>query len=109
MDKKEIAIVASALKAFETEIRTKYSFPEFRLIVKEETQRVRMLHSRYLITDQLGVVMERGFDLLMDDGMMREIGLDPRKDIRRVQDCVVAHCPDAGKVENVIRTLPDLP
>jgi len=95
MDKKEIAIVASALKGFENEIRTKYSFPEFRLIMKEETQRGRMLHSRYLITDQLGVVMERGFDLLMDDG--------------RIQDCVVAHCPDAGKVENVIRTLPDLP
>jgi len=109
MDNKEIAAVASALRSFESEIRKKYGFPEFRLILKEETRQARMLHSRYLITDQLGVVMERGFDLLMDDAMMRDIGLDPRRDRRRIQDCVVAYCPEAGKVESVIRTLPDLP
>jgi len=36
---------------------------------------------------------DAGFDLLMDEGMMRDIGLDPRKHMRRIQDGVVAHCP----------------
>jgi hypothetical protein len=107
-DKNEIAITVAALKAFEADIRTKHNFPLFTLTVKEETRQSRMLHGRYLLTDQLGIVMERGFDLLMDDQAMRDIGLDPHRHIRRVQDCLVAYSPDATKVESIVRTLPDL-
>jgi hypothetical protein len=107
-DRNEIAITIAALRAFEKDIRNKYNFPLFTLTVKEETRQTRMLHGRYLLTDQLGIVMERGFDLLMDDQAMKDIGLDPSKSARRLQDCLLAHCPDASKVEQVVRTLRDL-
>ncbi len=74
-DKNEIAITIAALRTFENDIRTKYNFPLFTLTVKEETRQTRMLHGRYLLTDQVGIVMERGFDLLMDDQAMKDIGL----------------------------------
>jgi hypothetical protein len=107
-DRNEIAIILAALKAFETDIRSKYNFPSFDLIVKEETRQSRMLHSRYLLTDQVGVLMERGFDLFLDDSAMRDMKLDPTRDVRRIQDCIVAYCPEAAKVEGVVRTLPNL-
>ena len=64
-----------------------------------------MLHSRYLLTDQLGVLIERGFDLLMDDNAIHDMGLDPTRDVRRIHDCIVASCPEAPKVESIVRTL----
>ena len=107
-DKNEIAITIAALRTFENDIRIKYNFPLFTLTVKEETRQTRMLHGRYLLTDQVGIVMERGFDLLMDDQAMKDIGLDPTKHIRRIQDCLLTHCPDASNVEQLVRTLRDL-
>jgi hypothetical protein len=107
-DRKEIGIVVRALKAFEQEVRSRYNFPQFAVIIKEETARARMLHSRYLITDQIGIMIERGIDLLVDDAGMRHMGLDPNRDARRIQDFVVTYCPEAAKVENVVRALPDL-
>ena len=108
-DRNEIAITVAALKAFEADIRSRHKFPLFTLIIKEEARQSRMLqHGRYLLTDQIGIVMERGFDLLMDDQAMRDMGLDPKRDIRRVHDCLVAYSPDATKIESVVRTLVDL-
>lgn len=107
-DKKEIAITVAALQHFQNEVRRKYNFPGFAVIIKEETGTARMFHARYLITDQVGVVMERGFDLLMDDSMMMDMGMDPRRNARRMLDCVVAFCPEASKVEAAVRMLPSL-
>jgi len=103
-DNNEIAIILAALKTFEADVRTKYKIPSFTVIAKEETRQSRMPHGRYLLTDQLGVLIECGFDLLLDDGAMPELKRDPARDLRRIRDCVVAHCPDATRA----RALQDL-
>jgi hypothetical protein len=107
-DNKEIGIIVAALRAFENDIRNKFNFPSFVLSVKEETRQSRMLHGRYLLTDQIGIAVERGFDLLMDDSAMKDMGLDPVRQARRVQDCLLAYSPDASKVDLLVRTLRDL-
>jgi hypothetical protein len=76
-DNKEIGIIVAALRAFENDIRNKFNFPSFVLSVKEETRQSRMLHGRYLLTDQIGIAVERGFDLLMDDSAMKDWVLTP--------------------------------
>ena len=107
-DKREIAIAIAALRVFEAEIRASYALPEFSIFIKEETAKARMLHGRYLITDQIGIIVERGFDLLMSPEMMRDAGYDPASAEVRIQDSVIACCRDFSRVDQLVRTLPDL-
>ncbi|MCL1469147.1 hypothetical protein [Argonema antarcticum] len=96
----KIRTFVASLRQFESEMRHTHSFPNFKLIIKKETQANQMPHDRYLITNQVAISIARGFDLL----------LDKRKDPypRRVRDVTIAYCSEAAKIEQAVRSLPDL-
>jgi hypothetical protein len=66
------------------------------LIIKDETQGSQMPHDRFLVTNQVAVSIGRGFNLLFGGSS------------RLVRDVTVAYCSEPGKVEQYVRTLPDL-
>jgi len=66
------------------------------MTVKVESASQRMRHARFLFTDQVQILVERGFDLLRADG--------------RVRDAVLSiEVPDPGAIEAEYRALPDAP
>lgn len=77
-----------------------------RIFVKDES-REEMDHNRYVITDQIAVSIDRGLDPFWSDARMRQEGLNPVRDERRVKDIFIAKC-DAGLPEVRARLLPDL-
>ena len=74
--------------------------PHFRLIIKKETTAHQMPHNRYLLTNQVALSIDRGFDLLKTS----------RKSLypRSIRDVRIDYCSEAEKVEQYVRTLPDL-
>jgi hypothetical protein len=76
------------------------------MFLKEESNTAQCPHGRYLITDQLALLVERGFDLLWDDGRMRSAGLHPALDPRRVRDVAVVRCDSCNSAETQARLLP---
>jgi hypothetical protein len=104
----EIQVALKALKHFEEQMQKLTGFP-FHIIVKRETRQDTLPHARYLITDQVALLIERGFDLLWSDEQMTRHGLPPSSQPRRIRDVVVASCPDhPGQIEKAVRALPDL-
>jgi hypothetical protein len=95
------------LRQWETQMNASGA-PRLRLYIKKETHKGVLPHARYLITDQIAVLVDRGFELLLSDSQMRVAGLDPRCDERRLRDCVVALTPDVASTMREIRHLPDL-
>lgn len=67
-----------------------------------------MLHRRFLITEQTGVLVERGFELLWDDSEMIKRGFTPNVDPRPLWDVTVAYCRDEDKIETAMRKLPNV-
>jgi hypothetical protein len=98
VDNKQLKKLESCLRSFVKEIASETG-AHISLFLKEETQKQRMPHGRYLITDKLGLLVERGFDLLWDDRAMKRAGLDPAKHPRRLRDVMVTICPDPGVIE----------
>lgn len=106
-DAGERAAAVRALMEFEAELQRQYG-SWLRVYVKDETGTPKMPHARYLITDQIALLIERGFDLLWSDEEMRKAGYVLTRDPRRVRDVTVVHCPDARAVETAVRSLNDL-
>ena len=75
--------------------------------IRLETRRQKLQHARYLVTDQVVLLIERGFDLLWDDKRMQIAKLDPAVAEPRVRDVSVSICErdDYGKVEVETRKL----
>lgn len=92
--KNEIKSAVDKLRNLENELQKKY--PNFRLVIKKESKESQMPHDRYLITNQVAVSFGRGFDLLY--------GSSPKL----VKDTNIAYCSEPGKIEQDVRTLPDL-
>jgi hypothetical protein len=92
--KDQIFIAVSKLRSLESELQKKH--PNFRLIIKKETSKVEMPHDRFLITNQVAISIGRGFNLLF--------GSSPRL----VKDVTIAYCSEPGKIEQAVRTLPNL-
>lgn len=92
--KNQIPTAVSKLRDLENELQKKY--PNFQLFIKKENPEKQMLHDRYLITDQVAVSLGRGFNLL--DG----------KNHKLVQDTNINYCSEPGKIEQHVRTLPNL-
>jgi hypothetical protein len=92
--KDKIPIAVSKLRGLEVELQKKH--PNFRLIIKKETQGTQMPHDRFLVTNQVAISIGRGFNLLF--------GSSPRL----VKDVTIAYCSEPGKVEQAVRTLPNL-
>jgi len=103
----ERAVAIRALRDFETEMREKYG-AWLSIHVKDETGAPKLPHGRYLLTDQISILIERGFDLLWSDDDMRRNALNPARDERRIRDVTVVHCADCGSVEASVRSLKDL-
>jgi hypothetical protein len=78
------------------------------VILKEESFTTQCPHGRYLVTDQVAVLIDRGFDLLWDDNRMRGMGLNPAVDPRPVRDVAVMVCNNCNAVETQTRLLPAL-
>ncbi|MEH2412436.1 hypothetical protein [Nostoc sp.] len=104
----EIIDIKNLLCQFEADMQRRYSFP-FTLKLKEESGRGQeMPHARYLITDQIGVLIERGFDLLWTNQQMRDNGLNPSNDDRPIRDVTISRISEPNKIETAVRRLPDL-
>jgi hypothetical protein len=89
--------------------KSKFTNYDLSLIVKRETLNYEeMPHARYLITNQISVLVERGFDLLWSDQQMDNAGLNSRTDQRKIRDVAIALISEPGKIESSIRKLEDL-
>ncbi|MGK7902482.1 MAG: hypothetical protein AB4352_13895 [Hormoscilla sp.] len=74
-------------------------YPQFKLIVKDETKGKEFIHDRYIITDQLAISMGRGIGLLSEELSSPEDWL---------LDFNIACCSEPGEIEAAVRSLPDL-
>lgn len=77
------------------------------VFLKTETDRLRMAHGRYLITDRIGFLVERGFDLLWDDATMKKAGEHPSTHARPIRDVMISLCPYAERIETTTAKLRD--
>ena len=89
--KTDDAIVA--LREFEKDFKEMY--PNFKLLIKDETKGSEMLHDRFLVTNQVAVSLGRGFNLLFGNPS-------------RVQDVKIDYCSQPGEIEQAVKKLPDL-
>jgi hypothetical protein len=94
----DVSNAVVALRQLEADMQQAH--PKFRLIIKNETRNKQLPHHRYLITNQVAVSIDRGFDLLLG----KATSLYPR----RLRDVHIAYCSEPGKVEQAVRGLPDL-
>ncbi len=94
----DVTSAVAALHQLETDMRTTH--PNFNLIIKKETQGRQMPHDRYLLTNQVSVSIDRGFDLLLDSRT------SPYP--RRIRDVRIDYCSEPGKIELDVQTLPNL-
>lgn len=67
---------------------------EINIYIKYESREDQLRHSRFLITDQIAVLFEGGFELLREDGY--------------VKDTVIALIPNPEDYERDIHRLPDV-
>lgn len=77
------------------------------IFVKQELIHAQCPHGRYLITDQIAILIERGFELLWDDSEMIAAGHNPAVDPRRLKDVAIILCQDCGSVEAATKALPN--
>ncbi len=76
------------------------------IILKSESSSAQCPHGRYLVTDQVSVLIDRGFDLLWDDAKMFGVGLNPTVDPRPIRDVAVIMCNSCHSVDAQTRSLP---
>jgi len=101
------AQLRSEMQNFEAAVRRASGIP-VQLFLKEESRALQLAHGRYLITDQVSIVIDRGFDLLWDDKRMQGANLNPTVDLRRIRDVAVLLCNDCNSIETQTRRLPAL-
>lgn len=96
------------LRKFEVELKDIYKF-NFKLHIKKEIhdRSKEMPHGRFIFTNQIGLLIERGFDLLWNNKKMKEKGKNPKKDPRPIRDVSISYCKDKAKIERDIRKLED--
>lgn len=101
--------IVCALRQFESEVNDKSGFT-IKINIKKETHDNQLPHARYLITDQIGLLIDRGFDLLWGDKKMRHKSLDPQQDDRPIRDFDIKliSYSDWGNIEKSARLLENL-
>jgi hypothetical protein len=98
----------NVLENFASQLSSKYNF-KFNLTLKQESGRDQeMTHARYLATDQIKLLIERGYDLLWTDNQMKENQLRPQYDPRPIRDVAICWIPELKNIEKEMRRLPDL-
>lgn len=88
-------IVAGITALRELEKEFKQEYPNFQLIIKDETNGSEMPHDRFLVTNQVAVSVGRGFNLLFGNPSF-------------LQDVKIDYCSEPGKIEQAVRGLPNL-
>jgi hypothetical protein len=92
--KRKIRDATAALSVLEKEFQEMY--PNFKLLIKDETKGSEMPHDRLLVTNQVAVLVGRGFNWLFGSSLSR------------LRDITISYCSDPGKIEQAVRELPDL-
>lgn len=96
-----------ALREWEQEM-IKKGYGGLKLYLFEENHKNEMPHARYLLTDQIGILVDRGFDLLLSANQMRTKGSSKASNERQLKDCAFAVIREAGQIEAEVRKLPAL-
>ncbi len=102
-----ISVAVPRLRTFERELQREFGLG-FRLLLKEETHEAEMRHARYLVTDQMSILVERGMDLFWSNGKMQARGLNPLVDPRPLRDVEFVVTDEGLQAEVEARRLPDL-
>jgi hypothetical protein len=102
----EFDAVRESLRSFEKEKRD--AGAPLTIIIKRESPEREMPHARHLLTDQVALLVERGFDLLWTDRKMKAARLRPGGDPRPVKDISIHLCHNPEQVEESVRMLPTL-
>jgi len=107
--RESVYLSVSELRTFAESLNEKYGL-RVTVVFKEEAPGREMMHARYLITDQIGVLIERGVDLLWTNAEMHRASLSPGRDPRPLRDFAVFYCDsdDSHQIEKEMRHLPDL-
>lgn len=100
------SLVRNELNNLQAFLQVKLGGP-VRIVIKQETKTAQCPHGRYLLTDQVALLVERGFDLLWNDANMIAAGLDPQRDPRPIRDVAVVLCDDCAAVETHTKALPN--
>lgn len=94
-----IDAAVAALRGWESKMKAQ-GIPGFTLHIKKECNDSEFPHARYLITDQLALLVERGFELLRS--------MVPNGSTRSLRDCEIALIPDLERVVTDVRRLESL-
>ncbi len=100
ISKAKVPTFRASLRSFESDMRKAHSFPNFELTIKKETQTDQIPHERYLITNQVAISIDRGFDLLLEKRTSRYP--------RLIRDVCIDYCSEPGKIEKAVGRLPNL-
>lgn len=95
------------LRNWETSVKAR-QVPNFKLFIKREIHTGEMPHARYFITDQLTILVDRGFELLCSDSQMRAHSLHPTTSPRPLRDCEFMLLRDSSRIVTDLRRLEDL-
>ncbi len=93
MSNAQMGTASDELHSFAERLAARYG-GKIEMRVKVESER-KMRHARFVVTDQVALMVERGFDLLRTDGLLRDV--------------VITHTSSAGQIEAEVRTLDDAP
>jgi hypothetical protein len=95
-DAHRIAMATRLLKTWREELADRYREQfQFGLYVKKETREHQLEHDRYVITDQIGLAIGRGLDILCDNNLT-------------LRDTTISVLPMPGQLVTEVRILPDL-
>ena len=103
----DIAAAVKHLRAWESKMQAK-GIPNLSLHIKKESHLGAMPHARYLITDQLALLVDRGFEILCSDSQMRTLSLNASRTLRLLRDCEIALLPDSSRIFTEIRRLDNI-
>ncbi len=99
-------LVRQEVSRVEADIRALTGVP-VKIFLKEESSNSECPHGRFLVTDQISLSVERGFDILWTIQRMRSNRLHPNRNPTPVRDITITRCEDCSSVEREFRTLPN--
>jgi hypothetical protein len=99
----DVANAAAAFRSYAQQLSTTTSLPVSIHLYQERPG--QLLHARYIITDQAGIMIDRGMDMLWSDAQMRAAHLATTAP-RPLRDFALAYCPTTMHLTKTVRLLP---
>lgn len=106
MDKNHIQRFERSIREFIDAIENTSGI-RIRVYIKQETEQQKMVHGRYLLTDKIGFLVERGFDLLWSTEQMAGASSGGTGRAPFVRDVMISICPAAERIESLTARLRD--